>query len=222
MNLVVFDFCETLVHFQTADRFVDYVLEKEDYKKFKWLRFVNRVLSKLRVIAVVNKLFPEINLSKRLKLFQIRGIENARIVVLAKDFYEQELMTNLISPLYEMLQQHIDQNDYVVIISGGYSPYIKVFLEQHQLNKYFATEIALSNSKVTGFFSGKDCLYAQKVVYLNEFLKSNDIQFSKTIAYSDSISDLPLLQWANEGVVVSRHKPQSWARTYGFKEIVHD
>ena len=56
----------------------------------------------------------------------------------------------------------------------------------------------------------------------NQFLKYNAMLFSKSIAYSDSISDLPLLQWADEGVVVSRHKSQAWAKTYGFTEIVHD
>jgi phosphoserine phosphatase len=65
-------------------------------------------------------------------------------------------------------------------------------------------------------------LYAQKVVLLDQFLKDNVILFSKSIAYSDSISDLPLLQWADEGVVVSRHQPQAWAKTHGFTEIVHD
>lgn len=222
MNLVVFDFCETLVHFQTADRFVDYVIEKEKYNKYRWLRFVTRVLSKLRVIAIVNKFSPELNLAKRLKLFQIRGVKSSRIEVLAKEFYEQELMTHLIAPLYDLLQHHINQNDYIMLISGGYSPYLKVFLEQHHLKKHFATEIEISDGKVTGFFSGKDCLYAQKVVLLDQFLKDNAILFSKSIAYSDSISDLPLLQWADEGVVVSRHKPQLWAKTYGFTEIVHD
>jgi HAD superfamily hydrolase (TIGR01490 family) len=222
MNLVVFDFCETLVDFQTADRFIDFVIAKEKYRKYRSVDFVTRILSKIRVIAIFNKFYPKLNLSKRLKLFQIRGVENATIEVLARDFYDQELMTNLISPLYELLQHHIEQNDYVMIISGGYAPYIRFFTEQHNLKKYFATEIGISDGKVTGFFLGKDCLFEQKVILLNDFLTNSSILFAKSIAYSDSSSDLPLLQWADEGVVVSRHKPQPWAKTYGFKEIVHD
>jgi HAD superfamily hydrolase (TIGR01490 family) len=222
MNLVVFDFCETLVGFQTADRFIDYVIEKERYGKYRWVGFATRILSKLRFIAIVNKFSPKLNLAKRLKLFQIRGVENDRVEVLARDFYEQELMTNLIAPLYELFEHHIKQNDYVMLISGGYAPYIAVFIEQHGLNRYFATEIGISDGKVTGFFLGKDCLFEQKVILLNEFLTNNSVLFAKSIVYSDSSTDVPLLQWADEGIVVSRHKPQSWARTYGFKEIVHD
>lgn len=220
MNLVVFDFCETLVDFQTADRFVDYVIEKERYKKYQWVRFITRVLVRLRVIAIINKLFPKVNIAKRLKLFQIRGVKSSVISALAKDFYQQELMPRLISPLYQLLQQHIKQEDYILVISGGYAPYIEIFANEHQLQKYFATEIEITTSKVTGFFAGPDCLYEQKVIFLNQFIRDNDITFTKKIAYSDSISDLPLLTWADEAFVVSKDKSQAWARQYGFKEIV--
>jgi len=222
MNLVIFDFCETLVRFQTADRFVDFILQKENYRKHQWTNFVTRILYRLKIIMIFNKVLPKLNLSKRLKLFQIRGIKTAKIDALANEFYQQEVKPNLILPLYELLQQHSNQNDYVIIISGGYAPYIKIFTEQHHLKKYFATEIGITSDKITGFFSGKDCLYQQKVVLLNNFVKENNISFAKSIAYSDSISDLPLLQWADEAFVISNKHSQIWATTYGFKEIIHD
>ena len=142
--------------------------------------------------------------------------------VLATEFYQTEINSNMISPLYELLLKHREQNDYIIIISGGYAPYIKLFTEEHKLNEYFATEIEVANQKLTGFFSGKDCLYDQKVVLLNQFLKENNIQYTSSIAYSDSSSDLPLLQWADEGVVISKNKSQAWASQYGFQEIIHE
>lgn len=221
MNLVIFDFCETLVKFQTADTFVDYIIKKEKYYKFKWVAVLSKIATKLRILAVLNKLFPELNPSKRLKLFQIRGIGQDKINSYAKEFYEDELLINLIQPLYELMLKHIKQDDYVLIISGGYSPYIKVFSEYHNIKDYFATEMELDNQKLTGFFQGKDCLYGQKVVLLEQYLNKNQINFSKSIAYSDSISDLPLLLWANEGFVISKQHSQSWALKNNLKEIIH-
>ena len=222
MNLIVFDFCETLVHFQTADRFVDFIIEKEKYRKYRWIGFLARLLYRLRIIILVNKLLPKFNPMKRLKLMQLRGITETRMNVLATEFYQTEINSNMISPLYELLLKHREQNDYIIIISGGYAPYIKLFTEEHKLNEYFATEIEVANQKLTGFFSGKDCLYDQKVVLLNQFLKENNIQYTSSIAYSDSSSDLPLLQWADEGVVISKNKSQAWASQYGFQEIIHE
>jgi len=131
-------------------------------------------------------------------------------------------MNNLIQPLYNLMLDHQKQQDHVLIISGGYVPYIKVFSERHDLQAYFATAIAQDDQKATGFFSGKDCLYGQKVVLLEHYLMKNPIPYSKTIAYSDSSSDLPLLLWADEGVVISKRHPQRWAKQNGLKEIVHD
>jgi len=222
MNFVIFDFCETLVRFQTADRFVDFVIQKENHRKYQWIDFVSRMLYRLKIITIINKVFPKLNPSKRLKLFQIRGIKTATLEALAEAYYIQEIMPNLILPIYELLQQHIIQNDYIIIISGGYSPYIKLFTEQYHLKKYFATEIGITSEKVSGFFLGKDCLYEQKVVLLNKYVRENNIVFNKSIAYSDSISDLPLLQWADEAFVISKEHSQTWASTYGFKEIIHD
>jgi len=222
MQLVVFDFCETLVNFQSADRFVDYVIEKEKYHKYRWIFWLNRVLTRLRVLAVLSKIWPELNPSKRLKLQQIKGISEQKIAQYAQEFYEEKVMPNLISPLYKRMQDHISNGDYVMILSGGYAPYIKVFSDEHQIKAYFATEMAFEAGKLNGKFAGKDCLYGQKTVLLEQYLKDNKINYTKKIAYSDSFSDLPLLQWADDAFVISKHQSQPWAKTYGFKEIIHD
>lgn len=222
MQLVIFDFCETLVSFQSADRFVDFIVEKEKYNKYKWVDSLGKFLTITRFLAVVNKFFPELNPSKRLKLLQIKGISNDKVEKYAAEFYEQNIMPNLIAPIYELLQQHIKNNDYVLVISGGYGPYIKLFSEKHSIKNYFATEMAFNANKLTGSFSGKDCLYGQKVILLENYLKENYIDYTKSIVYSDSSTDLPLLKWADEGVVISKNKSQSWAKANGLQEIIHD
>lgn len=222
MQLVIFDFCETLVNFQSADRFVDYVLEKENYRRYRWISTAEKILRRLRVLAVASKFFPELNPSKRLKLLQAKGIANEKIAYHAQRFYEESVMPNIIPPIYDLLQKHLANNDYVMVISGGYGPYIKAFSEAHQVKAYFATEMAHDTQKLTGLFSGKDCLFGQKVVLLEEYLKEHPVDYNHSIVYSDSASDLPLLKWADEGIVISRKKSQSWAAANGLKEIIHD
>ena len=80
--------------------------------------------------------------------------------------------------------------------------------------------MASNSEKLTGFFLGKDCLFQQKVVLIEKYIKDNHLKFSETIAYSDSKTDLPLLQWADEAIVVSKNESQAWASSYGFKEII--
>lgn len=222
MQLVIFDFCETLVNFQSADRFVDFIIEKEKYHKYKWLDAVDNFLTKTRILAVANKILPELNPSKRFKLLQVKGISNEKVSQYAEAFYEERVMPNIIVPIYELLKLHMKNGDYVLVISGGYAPYIKVFSERHNLKGFFATEMAHDTQNLTGLFSGKDCLYGQKVVLVEKYLNENSVDYTKSIVYSDSPSDLPLLKWADEGIVISKHKSQPWAAINGLKEIIHE
>ncbi len=221
MQLVIFDFCETLVNFQTADSFVDFIIKKENYTKFRWVNILDKILTKTRFLAVLNKFSPELNPSKRLKLLQIRGISEKKVNQYAIDFYNQLIMPNRIMPLYEKMQKHIESKDFVIIISGGFTPYLKVFSEKHNIQAFFGTEMEISNSKLTGQFSGKDCLHGQKIVLLEKYLKEHQINYTNSISYSDSITDLPLLKWTDEAFVISKNKSQSWVKSYGFKEIIH-
>src|SRR6187402_268924 len=148
MQLVIFDFCETLVNFQSGDRFVDFIIERENYRKYKWVDYLNKILVKTRALAVVRQFSPELNPSKRMKLFQIKGISNEKVEQYAREFYEQKVIPNLIAPIYELLQSHLKNGDHVLVSSGGYAPYIKIFSEKHGIKNYFATEMAQDRARL--------------------------------------------------------------------------
>jgi HAD superfamily phosphoserine phosphatase-like hydrolase len=219
-RIVVFDFCETLVDLQSADNFIDFVIEKENYKKYRFLNTLKDILTNLRLLAIVSKLFPKLNLSKKLKLYQIKGVSKTAIDALAIQYFNEVLVHHKINPLHELLSKHIVNVDHILIVSGGYAPYIKYFTEIYKLQYSFATEIEFQNNRATGKFSGKDCLFNQKLVLIEAYIKANRILFDESIAYSDSITDLPLLRWANKAYVVSKNKSQKWAKENGFNEII--
>jgi HAD superfamily phosphoserine phosphatase-like hydrolase len=223
-KLVVFDFCETLVDFQTADKFIDFVIEKANYKKYRILNTLINILTKLRFLAILTKLFPKFNLSKRLKIYQIKGVSKTIIDTLVIRYYNEVLIHHKIKPVHELLLKHLDNNDHVLIVSGGYSPYIKYFSKIYKLQYSFATEIEFYKNIATGKFSGKDCLFNQKLVLIETYLKNNLILFEECLAYSDSVTDLPLLRWADKAYVVSKGNSQKWAVENGFNEIIwkHD
>lgn len=221
MKLVIFDFCETLVDFQTADAFVDFIIEKENYKKYSWVKKTEKFLTKTRILAIMSKFAPKLNISKRIKLYQIKGISDKEIINYSDQYYNEKLLPNIIVPVYNLFKSHIDDKDHILIISGGYSPYVKLFSEKYNVNGHFATEIAFKSNKLTGFFNGKDCLFQQKVILLENYIQFNSLEYSSSVAYSDSITDLPLLKWADEAFVISKDKPQFWAKNYGFNEIIH-
>ena len=72
-NLVIFDFCETIANFQTADAFVEFVLTKKpkSWRNFYYEKIIS-YLKKNYIIAICHKFFPKKNIEKRLRLFALK------------------------------------------------------------------------------------------------------------------------------------------------------
>ena len=221
-KLALFDFCETLISFQTADVFVDYVRQKEGNLYMKFLNTFLVALRKAKVIAILNKLFPYSGISKRIKLLQLKGFTNVRLDSLAESYYQDLIKPNLIAPITKEMNRLIGKNYEVCIVSAGYSLYLKYFTEDYNIKHLIATEIEFDKigTRCLGRISGKDCIHNQKINRINSYFNGQKIDYKKSISYSDSITDLPLLSMTGQGVVVSRTRSQSWSHLYKFKEII--
>ena len=113
-RIVVFDFCETLVDIQSADKFIDYVIEKENYRKYAFINTIIFLLTRSRALALINKFFPKLNLSKRLKLYQIKGMSSTIINAIAIRYYNEILVHHKIVSIHELLLRHIANKDHVL------------------------------------------------------------------------------------------------------------
>ena len=135
----------------------------------------------------------------------------------SKLFYSEKIKSNFIQEIFEKFLKHKSEGDTIVVISGGYSIYLKHFVEEFKIPHLFASEIEFNKNYCTGLIKGMDCLYDNKVA----FIEGHGIEKEQnTVAYSDSITDLPLLKWVKKGIVISKNKSQKWAIQNGFEEII--
>jgi phosphoserine phosphatase len=74
--------------------------------------------------------------------------------------------------------------------------------------------------KVAGYFEGADCMFEEKVNRINLFLEEKKIKVSESYCYTDSITDLPILNISNYPSVVSVQTEQNWATKQNFNQIV--
>jgi len=217
-QLIIFDFCETLVNIQTADNFVLWVLEKEKVNSKFQLDFIRR-LKKIKFITILNVLFPRLNFEKRLMLRLLKNLSQETINENAKN-YAEWLKGKWIMELKDLFMKYVDNGAKIVVISGGYEIYLKHFFAEFPEVIVFGTKIEFKNGKLTGMFDGKDCMFQEKVNILDRWIETSGQNMEKSVVFSDSISDLPLLKWANEGFVVSHKKEQNWAKMNNLKEII--
>ena len=217
MDLVVFDFCETLVPFQSADAFVKFVIKNINKNK-RHRKWVQPFLNNRIVATFFNKFYPKLNFNKRIILYQLKGIQLNELELLAQKFAEQ-LSNSLIGELMEKFEYHQSRGDEIIIISGGYEIYLKYFAKKFNFNAAYATKIKFKNNVCTGMFDGNDCMFEEKVRIAESYKKAMKVKPHKTIVYTDSESDIKLMKWADEGIVVSKI-PQTWAKRFNFNEII--
>lgn len=217
MKIVLFDFCDTLVNFQTADAYTDYVVEffATDYVRAR--EKIYFCLKEKRSIA--NYLNKHGAINKRLKLWRLKGLSRKVLEEAAEKFYKEKIVVGLQIPLIRLLKKYQSEGYKVYLVSGGYDIYLKLFVEEYKLDGLLSTKLRFKKGTVfSGYIWKKDCMNREKVKMLNQYFADKIIDFS--ISYSDSISDLPLLKWTDTGVVVSKFQYREWPEVNGLEQIV--
>lgn len=219
-NLVVFDFCETLVNFQSADKFVFYVLSNESTTWSIISKQLNKFLSVFRIYSIFNKISPKLNLSKRVVLLGLRGISEDKLLFSSQAYLNEIILPNLNNEIMDSFYKHRDNGDLLLLSSGGYHPYLELFKEKFNFNFLLCSRIEISDKSATGFMKGDDCMHENKVTILMELIKTENLKYNQIITYTDSITDMPLLNFSDKGYVISYNKKRDWVERNKFNEII--
>ena len=169
----------------------------------------------LRIFKIYNHICKVNNWRKRMMLWQLKGVSYEVCDQLAKAYFEEELLPNAVQPSIDKLKEHLANSDRVCILSGGYDIYIKYFAQHFGVKETISSKIAFRDGICSGKMEGKDCMRENKLEYIQPFLNG-----AKTICYTDSKSDLPLLELVDQPIVVSKENPQKWAAERNYKQII--
>lgn len=219
MKIALFDFCETLANFQTADPFVSFCVDNHGNFKTHFRRFALTVLIRFKFLAILKKVFSLKTTSKQLLLSLIRGMKREDIEYCGQRYYNEIVKPNLIKEMIDILKQMQSENYEVYIVSGGYNVYLQYFMEDFQIpsSNLLCSCLGFKDDICTGKLTNIDCMGKQKVVLLNSLFNHSDVE---SIAFSDSKSDIPFLDWAGEAFIVRRSDRPSWDIQKKYKEIV--
>ncbi len=213
-NIALFDFCDTLVSFQTANEYVRFFVKNYANLSVKLRHFVYLTLSASGLISHMEKKHPEKNIRKRILLWQLKGSTRDKMEMIAKEYYERRIKPCLVSETITELLKCKKEGCKILIVSGGYDIYIKHFALEYgiETRNIIANQLLFDKNLFIGKYD-LECMGEEKVRLLSKILKQRD-DFN-VVAYSDSESDLPMLLWADRGIVITK----SWAKKYQLNEI---
>ena len=196
-----FDFDGTITN---CDTFIPYLYFVVGFKGF----FVN--IHRLVPIAIMyllkiitNEIAKERTLGVLLKGYS-EGLLNKK----ARAFARKTLDSYIMPHIYSKLEYHLEHGHSVILVSANLALYLNYWAERHNIDHVIATEIEFANDKCTGKLKTRNCYGVQKVIRINEFLKTN--KFTYSYGYGNSHGDYELLNFVNEGYFVNGEEITLW------------
>lgn len=197
-KIAIFDFCSTLINFETGDRFIEFIIERINNptlnKKLEKLQLLKTNFF-LRVIRKFNRGFFAY---KKSLLKLIAGLTKEQISSFAEQYYHDEIKPNVVSVTTNLIKELKEDDYHLVILSAGYSEYISLFAKDFGVDNVIANSFKYHDDIFTGKTMRKDCYGKEKKKRFLEQYKD----YKKLICVSDSLSDLPIFNIANTKILV--------------------
>ena len=222
-KIAIYDFCQTLVDFETADQFIYFIQKKEKSFKIKFKEQCRKFLVWTRfffIADIIRKLIGlQGALNKKYLLWELKGLNKDKIDNYAKEYYDEIVRNRLIVKVLEEMKNQKREGYAIVVLSASYYPIIKWFKEDYNVDMVITNEFLYKNDIFQGKITNKDCIGQEKVKRLLENFPQLDM-CEQTIAYGDSMSDVYVLKTVKKGVVVSKSKHKEWIEKYNLEELI--
>lgn len=135
-----------------------------------------------------------------------RGMDAAAIKALATDMFENYLCPKIFPEAISQIEEHKEQGDHVALLTGSLDFIVRPIAEHLGADIVLAAKLELLNGKFTGELTTEPLIGEQKAIVLKKAAEHEGISVDVCYAYSDSLSDLPMLEAVGNPVAVNPSK----------------
>lgn len=198
-RIVIFDLDGTLIHGQSQRMLIN-ILRKE--KWLSWIEFlliiIWFILYKMDIVHNADKIAH-----RAIEIFRGRSSSDLDLILARHLFYFK-------SKLYEdavtLVSKEIAQSKQVVIVSASVEPIVRLYCSILGIQNYLCTLLDTKNDLYTGTIKGSRLNGIEKVRAIETFLSNENRKKIEIVVYTDHISDIDLLHFADYPVCVNANR----------------
>lgn len=194
MNLLAFDFDKTITICDTILPVSRYLCEKLN-RKNKFI-IVQLYFFFFRLHFISSKSFKE-----KIVATLLKGLNPEFIEKIILKFYQENYSNLLNSEIIELIDSEQQKGNYVIIITSNMQLFVNPIKKILPVNDVFATEVEISDKIILGKIVGDNCSGKVKADILNKCKQKYNPE--KVIAYGDSKGDYDMLNFADEGYLLT-------------------
>ena len=222
MKVALFDFDGTLYPHETFETLREHLQSHPKYKK-NYKRFVRYFAP--TYFGYKLRLVPKIKMQRRALesyILSFKGYTKSDIDEFFSDV-AKSMSRELRIPLLEKIKQLKKDNYYVVLISGAFIPLLEALFKGVGFDYIVGSTVNYNKSGQVDSKVRFERVFAErKIEILKEHFRGEKIDWNNSQAYSDSISDLKMLELVGQPVAVTPDSAlQSIAERNNWKIINH-
>lgn len=169
-EMIIYDFCQTIVDYESADDFCLFVYKELNDKKRKIYESVAKLLL-VRVLTYLLRLLQhDYILTKHILLKSLKGIHQDEIERLAQKYYRDVVRNHIRREIVDLISDQQKSGKMIVVVSVAYEPYLRCFADEYDIDYLITNEFLYDGNGVfTGKIKTSDCIGMNKLLRFRNF-----------------------------------------------------
>ena len=118
------------------------------------------------------------------------------------DFWDEDICNRLRPKAKEIMEMHLNRGDTLALITGSSMYLAQIFGKKWGFSHIIANRFLVDGEVFTGEAQEPLCYGEGKVHYAEQIAEHHGVNLSECVFYTDSISDLPLLEKVGAPIAV--------------------
>jgi len=136
-------------------------------------------------------------------MLQFRGQRESDLEAEAIAWVKEMVVATIYPEARRLVAEHKARGDVVAIVSGASRFVVRPIADQLGIEHMLYTRLEVENGVFTGRVVEPICFEEGKIHWLQEFIEEHGIDLAKSYFYTDSVTDLPLLDLVGHPVVTN-------------------
>ena len=192
----LFDMDKTIIAENSGSLYMRYRYERGEITTWELVKGIGAYLQyKVGVL--------DINAWSKGMMQQFRGQSEKDLVAMARELFDEMVLQTIYPEVVDIIRSHQERGHVVAIVSGAVRFIVEPLAEHLEIDHMLYTRLEVEDGLFTGRVVEPICFEEGKIYWLQQFIDEQRIDLAKSWFYTDSVTDLPLLELVGHPVVAN-------------------
>lgn len=139
----------------------------------------------------------------RTMMAQFEGREEAELEREAEEWFAERVVPAIYPEAEKLVVEHREAGDVLAIVSGATRFVVEPLARRLGIEHVLCTRLEVKAGRFTGRVVEPVCFEEGKIYWIQQFIEEQGIDLAKSFFYTDSVTDMPLLELVGHPKVVN-------------------